>query len=140
LPDLKGLKSSLTCTGVLFLMGRDPKNGLGGAGTDSLGLGEARLLATAAPGLGDETTLGFGLNDDAFTLSLFAAAVLGEAGGAPPAGLAEAFARFALAAAPFVVAVTVVEVEVVPFVDAPAAGVALAEFALPFPPLNGGMI
>lgn len=39
---LKGLKSSLICTGGLFLIGRVPKNGLGvvGAESDLLVLGD----------------------------------------------------------------------------------------------------
>jgi hypothetical protein len=44
---LNGLKSSLIATGVLFLMGRVPKNGLGVAETGSdLGLGEAEAEVT----------------------------------------------------------------------------------------------
>lgn len=50
---LKGLKSSLTLTGVLFLMTRGPKKGLGVAGADSALCGLGETEAEAALMLGD---------------------------------------------------------------------------------------
>lgn len=86
---LNGLKSSLTLTGVPFLIGRLPKKGLGAVGTLSAARGLGDTAAEAALGLG-ETGLkafafGFGLNDDALTFKR--AADVGEVGGTSVRGV-----------------------------------------------------
>lgn len=111
-------------------MGR-PKNGLVGAGVDSLAFGDDTTLATAPAGFGEETTFGLGRNDVAFTLSLlFPEAVVGERGIVPPAGLVD-LVTFPLevepVGAPLEIAVPVI------------LGVLTVVFALPEPPLKGGM-
>lgn len=75
---LKGLKSSLICTGGLFFNIRVPKKGLGGpvctAGSLLLGLGLGETDAIDGPLTGDaaegENGLLVGLNELAFTFSL----------------------------------------------------------------------